>query len=101
MNNGKVSIDQLLLNFQKNGVGLERDGKTNTFYPKKGFEVGVSYGEYAPSYKKVVLQLDKKFVVDLRLRLERTQRQTGVELMIYDNQTGEKGAVLLDEYFKV
>lgn len=102
MNNG-ITIDQFVRYFEKRGIIVKTDGD-NTFTPIFHEDLGIEYCQLRSSNYDALLQMSKEakeLPKDLRSRLEKIQRESGVTLRLYNNngQNSEASAKTIEEYF--
>ncbi len=91
-----INLSHLLGYFEKQDIKLRKTGD-HTLESINGY--GIAYAQY--SYPNVLLQLSSEQHEDLKSKLEKIQKQTGLTFMIYDNiQNVESGSKTLEQYFK-
>lgn len=91
-----INLSQLLGYFERQDIKLRITG-SHTLESINGY--GIAYAQY--SHPNVLLQLSSEQHENLKPKLEKIQKQTGLTFMIYDNiQNVESGSKTLEQYFK-
>lgn len=100
-----ITIGQFVKYFERRGILVKTDGD-NTFTPIFREDIGIEYCQLRSSSYDALLQMSKEakeLPRDLRSRLEKIQKDSGITLRLYNNhgQNPETNTKTIEEYFGI